>query len=146
MKIPRLSMITLGVSNLDQSTQFYEAVLETRPNTSYQGITFIQLPGAWIALYPLENLAKDISEQIKPIHNLFSGITLAHNTKTKEEVVAIFQRAESAGAHIIKKPQDTFWGGYSGYFSDPDGYHWEIAWGPMFEFTEQGDLKFKPTV
>lgn len=122
---------------------FYEAVLETHPDTSYEGITFIELPGVWISLYPLEHLAKDISKQIKPIHNLFNGITLAHNTKTREEVDAIFQRAESAGAHIIKKPKDTFWGGYSGYFSDPDEYHWKIAWGPMFEFTEQGDLKFK---
>lgn len=59
-----------------------------------------------------------------------------------EEVVAIVKRAESAGARIVKEPQDTFWGGFSGYFADPDGYYWEVAWGPMFTFSENGDMAF----
>jgi len=70
-------------------------------------------------------------------------VTLAHNARSKDDVVKIVRRAESAGARVVKEPQETFWGGFSGYFSDLDGYYWEVAWGPMFEFAEHGELKFK---
>lgn len=143
MKIPRLTVITLGVKDLARSADFYRAVLGTPPNTSNEGVVFIELPGTWIALYPIDKLAEDISPGISPDRGPFSGITLAHNARTKEEVIAIMDRAQAAGARIAKEPQDTFWGGYSGYFADPDGYHWEIVWGPMFEFTGQGELRFK---
>ncbi len=143
MKISRVTLLTLGVSDLNKATKFYEAVLGTPPNTSYDGVTFIELPGAWISLYPLEKLAEDISTEIPVIRSGFSGVTLAHNARSKDDVVKIVKRAESAGARVVKEPQETFWGGFSGYFADLDGYYWEIAWGPMFEFTENGDLKFK---
>ena len=143
MKIPRITIITLGVSDLKESTEFYKSVLGTLPNTSYDGVTFIELPGTWISLYPLENLAKDISPEVRTVRNSFSGMTLAHNAGCREDVISIVERARSAGAHVVKEPQETFWGGFSGYFSDLDGYHWEIAWGPMFDFTENGELKFK---
>ncbi len=143
MKISRVTLLTLGVSDLIKATKFYEAVLGTPPNTSYDGVTFIELPGAWISLYPLEKLAEDISTEIPVIRSGFSGVTLAHNARSKDDVVKIVKRAESAGARVVKEPQETFWGGFSGYFADLDGYYWEIAWGPMFEFTENGDLKFK---
>mgnify|MGYP003789509533 FL=1 len=143
MKIPRVTLLTLGVSDLNKATEFYEAVLGTPPNTSYDGVTFIELPGTWISLYPIEKLAEDISSEIPVIRSGFSGVTLAHNARSKDDVVNIIKRAESAGARIVKKPQETFWGGFSGYFADLDGYYWEIAWGPMFEFTENGELKFK---
>jgi len=143
MKIPRLTVVTLGVADLNKATEFYAAVLDMQPNTSYEGTTFIELPGAWISLFPLENLAKDISPKIPSSRGAFSGFTMAHNARTKEEVIAIMERARSAGARIVKEPQDTFWGGFSGYFADLDGYYWEVAWGPMFEFTEDGALKFK---
>ena len=136
-------MLTLGVADLERATTFYTAVLGTPPNLSYDGVTFIELPGSWIALYPIENLAQDISPEIPLTRNGFSGITLAHNARSREEVLAIVERARSAGARVEKEPQDTFWGGFSGYFSDPDGYYWEIAWGPMFEFTGNGELRFK---
>jgi hypothetical protein len=68
---------------------------------------------------------------------------MAHNARSKNEVVEILKRAESVGGKIIKEPQNTFWGGFSGYFSDPDGYYWEVAWGPMFEFAENGEMKLK---
>ncbi len=71
----------------------------------------------------------------------FSGVTLAHNARSKAEVVAILKRAQAAGARIEKEAQDTFWGGYGGYFSDPDRHYWEVVWGPMFEFTDAGELK-----
>jgi len=144
MKIPRLSVITLGVADLKRATEFYRAVLDTPPNTNSEGVTFIELPGTWLALFPLDHLARDISPDVPVVRSAFSGVTLAHNARSKEEVIAILQRAESAGARIMKQAQDTFWGGFSGYFADPDGYFWEVAWGPMFEFTGNGELRFKP--
>jgi uncharacterized protein len=143
MRIPRLTVVTLGVADLGKATKFYEAVLDTPPNTSYDGVTFIELPGTWISLYPIENLAKDISPEVPIRRSGFSGITLAHNALSKDDVIAIIRRAKSAGARVVKEPQDTFWGGFSGYFADLDGYYWEVAWGPMFEFAENGGLKFK---
>lgn len=143
MKVTRLSMLTLGVADLNKATKFYEIVLGTPPNTSYDGVTFIELPGTWISLYPLENLAKDISLEVPAIRGGFSGITLAHNARSKDDVIAIVERARGAGARVVKEPQETFWGGFSGYFADLDGYYWEVAWGPMFEFTENGELRFK---
>ena len=143
MKIPRVTVLTLGVADLKKATKFYEAVLATPPNTSYDGVTFIELPGTWISLYPLENLARDISPEIPVDRSRFSGITFAYNARSKDDVIAILERAKLAGALVMKKPQETCWGGFSGYFADPDGYFWEVAWGPMFEFTENGELKFK---
>lgn len=143
MKISRITMISLGVADLGKATTFYEDVLGTPPNTSSDSITFIELSGAWIALYPLEKLAEDISPEIPFVRSGFSGFTLAHNARSKDEVVEIIRRAESAGACIVKEPQETFWGGFSGYFADLDGYYWEVAWGPMFGFTENGDMKLK---
>ena len=143
MKIPRLSMVTLGVADLGRATAFYETVLGTPPNTSYDGVTFIQLPGTWLALYPLKDLANDIAPGLAVSRGGFGGITLAHNARSRDEVRTIMERAASAGGRIVKSPQDTDWGGFSGYFADPDGYHWEVAWGPMFAFTASGALRFK---
>lgn len=136
-------MVTLGVADLAAATNFYESVLAMAPTSSYEGVTFIELPGTWLVLYPLDNLAHDISEDIDPKGQGFPGITLAHNAASREDVVAVMKRAEMAGARIVKEAGDTFWGGFNGYFRDPDGYYWEIAWGPMFAFTENGELKFK---
>jgi catechol 2,3-dioxygenase-like lactoylglutathione lyase family enzyme len=143
MKISRVTILTLGVSDLRKATEFYEALLGTPPNTSSDGITFIELPGTWIALYPFEKLSEDISPEVPVTRKGFGGVTLAHNARSKDEVVAILRRAESAGARVVKEPQETFWGGFSGYFADLDGYYWEVAWGPMFEFTDSGELRFK---
>ena len=142
MKIPRITMISLGVNDLPKATEFYRQVLNTPPNTSSDAITFIELPGAWLALYPIDKLAEDISPKIPTTRNAFSGVTLAHNAQSKEEVLAIIKRAKKAGAQIVKEPQDTFWGGFSGYFADLDGHYWEVAWGPMFEFDHDGNMKF----
>jgi predicted lactoylglutathione lyase len=143
MKISRVTILTLGVADLDKATKFYETVLDTSPNTSSDAITFIELPGTWIALYPLEKLAKDISPEVPIIRSGFSGVTLAHNARSKNDVVDIVRRAESAGARVMKEPKETFWGGFSGYFADLDGYYWEVSWGPMFEFAKNGELRFK---
>jgi catechol 2,3-dioxygenase-like lactoylglutathione lyase family enzyme len=143
MKIPRVTMLTLGVADLGKATEFYKVVLGTPPNTSSDGITFIELPGTWIALYPFEKLAEDISPEVPVTRSGFGGVTLAHNARSKDDVLAIVRRAESAGARVVKEPHDTFWGGFSGYFADLDGYYWEVAWGPMFEFAANGEMRFK---
>ena len=143
MKISKVTMISLGVNDLRKATDFYGRVLDTTPNTSSEAITFIELPGSWLTLYPLEKLAEDISPDVPKARSGFSGVTLAHNARSKEEVIAIMKRAKAAGAKIVKEAQDTFWGGFSGYFADFDDYYWEVAWGPMFEFGDNGDMKFK---
>ena len=141
MRISRITMLTLGVADLSKATEFYRYVLDTLPNTSSDQITFVELPGTWLTLYPLHKLAEDISLDIQHAHSGFSGITLAHNARNRDDVIAIMKRAESAGARIAKEPQETFWGGFSGYFADLDGYYWEVAWGPMFDFTENGNMR-----
>ena len=141
--IPRVTAITLGVNSLETSIAFYRAVFGLSPNPDYEGVAFFELPGTWVTLYPRVELAKDISPTLSPVPGGFSGVTFAYNVRDREEVLALFDLAREAGATIVKVPHDTFWGGFSGYFADPDGYFWEIAWGPMFDFAPNGDLRFK---
>ncbi len=144
MTIPRMSVITLGVADLKLATDFYRKIFSTPPITQFEGVTFIPLPGVWLSLYPMEKLAEDIGNNlILPAPNSFRCFTLAYNARSKQEIADIFALAAQSGARIVKPPQDTFWGGHSGYFTDPDGNYWEVAWGPMFDFTEHGDLRFK---
>lgn len=140
MKIPRMSMITLGVADLDRATTFYEQVLATPPNKTHDGVRFIELPGVWLSLYPLAELAKDIAPDVAATRSGFAGFSLAFNARSEAEVREIFARVSAIGGRIVKPPEATFWGGFSGYFSDPDGYYWEIAYGAMFSFDEQGAL------
>jgi len=147
MTIPRMSLITLGVNDLARAKAFYTRVFGTPPTGDHEGVAFFTLPGVWIALYPRADLARDISPTLdpalEPTARSFSGITLAHNARSREDVLAVFDAAQAAGATIVTPPHDTFWGGFSGYFADLDGHYWEVAWGPMFEFSETGDLRFK---
>ncbi|HLP09014.1 MAG TPA: VOC family protein [Opitutaceae bacterium] len=138
---PRISIITLGVADLDRAVRFYRDGLGFP--TSYKagdGIAFFRTTGARLALYPRKPLAEDIGPDIDPGRPGFGGITLAHNVRTKDEVAQVLALAEKAGATIVKPAQDVFWGGHSGYFRDLDGNHWEVAWGPMFTFDESGAL------
>jgi uncharacterized protein len=130
---PRISIITLGVSDLTLSSAFYRDGLGLPAIESFEGVTFFNLKGTWLALYPREALAADA--QVPSQGSGFSGFTLAHNVKSKEEVHRVLQQAENAGAKILKPAQDVDWGGYSGYFADPDGYLWEVAWNPHFDLT-----------
>jgi catechol 2,3-dioxygenase-like lactoylglutathione lyase family enzyme len=139
---PRITIITLGVKDFDRALRFYRDGLGF-PTTAKEGdpIAFFQTSGTRLTLYPLSRLAEDISSDVKPAApGGFGGITLAHNARTKEEVSQILALAEKAGGKIVKPAQDVFWGGHSGCFSDPDGYYWEVAWGPMFTFDDQGAL------
>lgn len=137
---PRISIITLGVKDLERSFRFYKDGLgfpTTRKPEA--GIIFFQTNGTCLALYPYEELAKDVSEGFNVERSKFAGITLAHNARTKTEVDSILQLAKDAGAQVEKPAQVTEWGGYSGYFSDPDGYLWEIAYG-AFDFNDDNSL------
>ena|SRR2546423_6914505 len=137
---PRISIITLGVADVDRSVKFFRDGLGF-PTSAKTGdpIAFFATAGTRLAVYPLERLAEDIGPQIKPVRG-FSGVTLAHNVRTKEEVAEVLALAERAGGKIIKPAQDVFWGGHSGYFSDLDGYYWEVAWAPASQFDESGSL------
>ena len=138
----RISIITLGVSDLDRSIRFYRDGLgfQTKAKEG-DGIAFFGLNGTALALYPIEKLAEDIGPGIRPSSG-FSGITIAHNVRTREDVANVLQLAEEAGGVVVKLAQDVFWGGHSGYFSDPDGYFWEVAWAPNATFDENGNLEF----
>ncbi len=128
---PRISIITLGVSDMRRSVEFYRDGLGLPLNDeNTESIAFFQLRGTWLALYPLEALAEDAGVSVE--RSGFSGVTLAHNVRTREEVDAVLEVAVAAGADLVKPAQDAFWGGYSGYFSDPEGYLWEVAWNPYF--------------
>ncbi len=137
---PRISIITLGVSDLERSLTFYRDGLGF-PTTreSEGGVIFFQTSGTCLALYPYEKLAEDVSKDFLVNRSKFPGITIAHNVRTRNEVAEILEMAECAGGKIEKEAQDVFWGGHSGYFSDPDGYLWEVAYG-AFEFNEDGSL------
>jgi catechol 2,3-dioxygenase-like lactoylglutathione lyase family enzyme len=141
---PRISIITLGVRDLERSLRFYRDGLGL-PTTRHaeQGIVFFQTAGTCLALYPYDELARDVgpefadaSARAKP---KFAGITLAHNVARKEDVDRLLLAAQRAGAKIEKPASETEWGGYSGYFSDPDGHLWEIAWG-AFKLRDDGSL------
>lgn len=137
----RISIITLGVQDLTRSYDFYCNGLGF-PTTRKpeQGIIFFQTSGVCLALYPHEKLAEDVSLSLSKARCAFSGITLAHNTKTKNEVDEILRRAEASGGKIEKTPRIVEWGGYSGYFSDPDGYLWEVAWSADWQFNADSSL------
>ncbi|WP_036042270.1 VOC family protein [Leptospira alstonii] len=127
---PRINMITLGVKNLEETVRFYEEGLGF-PKMKFEGnIAFFTLNGTWFALYPWEELAADVGVSDKG--NGFRGFTFSYNGQSKEEVDQVIAKAELAGAKIVKRPRDVFWGGYSGYFEDPEGYYWEVAWNPAF--------------
>ena len=141
---PRISIITLGVSDLERAYKFYHQGLGF-PTTRKpdEGIIFFQTNGVCLALYPVDKLAEDVSPDM-PVPKLGQpGITLAHNTREKRQVDQILKRAEEAGGKIEKPAEDTFWGGYSGYFSDPDGHFWEVAYGESWEFNQDGSLVIK---
>lgn len=137
---PRISLITLGVRDLERSLKFYRDGLGLPTTwTGDKGVVFFQTSGTCLAIYPLDKLAEDIGPDFAVALSKFSGITIAHNVREKHEVDELLAEAERAGAKIEKPAADAFWGGYSGYFSDLDGHLWEIAWG-AFDFNDDGSL------
>lgn len=137
---PRVSLITLGVHDLDRARRFYEQGLGWQPSSaSVDDVVFFQLAGGLVlALYPREELAKDA--RLPAEGSGFSGITLAHNVPERELVDATLAQAAAVGATIVKPAEDAFWGGRSGYFADPEGHLWEVAWNPGFPMAADGTI------
>ena len=138
----RLTLVTLGVRDLVRSAEFFSRLGWTRSCKALDGVRFYQCGSIALALYPRAALAADIG--VPDEGHGFSGITLAHNGRSKEHVDAIMKEAEAAGAMIIKPAQDVFWGGYSGYFRDLDGHLWEVAWNPDFPLDDTGAVTLPP--
>jgi catechol 2,3-dioxygenase-like lactoylglutathione lyase family enzyme len=135
----RVSIVTLGVADLKRSREFYERLGWRRSMANSEGIVFFQAGGMALALYPREELAKDAN--IAADGHGFSGISLAYNARDRAEVDSVLAKALAAGASLLKPTQDAFWGGYSGYFADPDGFLWEVAWNPFFAIAEDGSIR-----
>ena len=138
---PRLSILTLGVSNFERAYRFYHEGLKL-PTEGILGegdehgaVVFFDLQaGMKLALWPLKSIAADAGlPEGAPSP---TALTIGHNVASKEEVNEVLEQARQAGATIVKEAADTFWGGYSGYFQDPDGHLWEVAWNPFFELPE----------
>ena len=127
---PRISMITLGVRDLARSIKFYEDGLGFPRMESPPAVAFFTLNGSWLGLYGREALAEDA--QVPAQGSGFESFALAHNVSSEAKVDEVMAQAARAGATIKKPPQKVFWGGYSGYFADPDGHLWEVAYNPHF--------------
>ncbi|WP_409070275.1 VOC family protein [Desulfobulbus sp.] len=122
---------------MKRSLNFYRNIgFSTYENAEKPPIVFFDNQGTKLELYPLDELAKDINAETPPPLSSggFGGMTLACNMKSKEEVDAAMERVKQHGGVVVKPPQDVFWGGYSGYFQDPDGYYWEVAYAASWQF------------
>ncbi len=156
---PRISIITLGVEDMARAVRFYRDGLGLPTSAKEEDpIAFFKTAGVCLALYPIDRLAGDVYGSAGGIAlpsnsdskgganrpgqpaSRVPGITLAHNTRTQAEVDQLLKMAEAAGGKIEKPAQDTFWGGYSGYFSDPDGHLWEVAFSSDWKFRDDGSL------
>lgn len=135
---PRISLITLGVADLARSRRFYEAMGFSASRDSQGDVVFFQAGGMALALYPRGKLAEDA--MVPDSAPGFSGITLAHNVASPAAVDRVIGEAVAAGGRLVKTGQPVFWGGYSGYFADPDGHLWEVAHNPFFPLGEDGSL------
>ena len=134
----RLSLVTLGVADLARARAFYEA-LGWRSNTGpHAGVVFFQSGGMVVALWDRAKLAEDSGVADG---GGWGGVALAHNVGSPAEVDAVMEEARAAGATIPREADETFWGGYSGVFVDPDGHPWEVAWNPHWTLRDDGSIE-----
>lgn len=135
----RISLITLGVSDLQRSRRFYEEGLGWKvSSSSNEHIVFFQVGSLALALYSRTALAEDA--HLDNDGDGFGGITLAYNVRKREDVDGVLAEVQAIGARLLKPAEKAHWGGYSGYFADPDGYPWEVAWNPFWELSEDGSV------
>ena len=140
MKVPaRISIISLGVSDLERSVAFYEALGWTNSQASNEEIAWFLTADSVLGLYQRDKLAADANLSHEPVAP-FGGVTLAINVEDDATVDAVMAAALTAGATSLKEPQRVEWGGYSGYFADPDAHPWEVAHNPFIGFTDSGSL------
>ena len=133
----RISLITLGCDDQPRLAAFYEALGWTRVETD-EGIVVFDLIGQTLGLYPKAKLAEDIGLPVEALGH--GAATLGYNARSRDEVDAVAKAAATAGGRLLKAPAEVFWGGYSGYYADPDGHVWEIAHNPFWELDESGRL------
>ena len=139
-----LSLITLGVRDLGVSRRFYVETLGWQPMAEPGGVVFFDIGGLVLALFPHADLAKDM--HVAPGNEAdgpYPGFSLALNRNSEAEVDALFAELKGKNATILKAPQRVFWGGYSGYFADPDGYAWEVAYNPDWVIGAHGRITRK---
>jgi uncharacterized protein len=136
----RISLVTLGVKDLAASRRFYVEGLGWKPVWENQEIIFFQAGGMVFALFLRDKLAEDFQTDPKTFG--MAAMALAHNVRAKSEVDPLIKRAANAGAKILKPARDAAWGGYSGYFADPDGFAWEVAWNPAWRIAPNGSIEF----
>jgi catechol 2,3-dioxygenase-like lactoylglutathione lyase family enzyme len=134
---PRITLLTLGVDDLERAVRFYRDGLGWRTEGiigtefEYGAVAFFELDGGLkLALWPRKSLARDAG--IAPTPRSATELSIAHNVSSRGEVDAVMAEVERAGARIVKRAQETFYGGYAGYFQDPDGHLWEVAWNPQW--------------
>jgi hypothetical protein len=128
---PYISLVTLGVDDVDRAADFYcELGLPMREREGDGHVVFFELDGTWLSLFPRELLAADAGVEAGENRDGFSGVTLAHNVRSRNAVDRVLDEALAAGAELVQQARDTDWGGYSGYVSDGDGHLWEVAWNP----------------
>lgn len=134
----RLSIVTLGVRDIAAATAFYQRLGFVRSGQSQDAVTFFDAGGVVLALYGWHALAEDAG--VAADGTGFRAVTLAHNVGSPAEVDAVLAEAVAAGARLVKPGQAVFWGGYSGYFADPDGHLWEVAHNPFWPFDAAGRI------
>jgi uncharacterized glyoxalase superfamily protein PhnB len=135
----RISLITLGVADLAKAIEFYENVVGWEKSPGPPEIAFFDLNGFVFGLYPDEELAKETDQSAETATG-YQGFALAYNVAGKEEVDAVLAELRDKGATIVKEPEEQFWGGYSGYFADPDGHKWEVAYNPFWTLAADGNV------
>ncbi len=134
----RVSLVTLGVEDLARARAFYEALGWRSGAAPADDVVFFQAGGMIVALWGREQLSEDSTVEDR---GGYGGVTLAYNTRGPEEVDAVIDQARAAGAQIGREPAETFWGGYSGVFIDPDGHPWEVAHNPHWSVGEDGSVR-----
>ncbi|ANK81295.1 MAG: glyoxalase [Rhizobiales bacterium NRL2] len=134
----RYTLLTLGVADLERSVAFYEYLGWRRSMRAASGVAFFQCGGVALGLYPRENLAKEAG--VPDDGGGFRGVAVAHNTRSRDEVDSVLAEAEAAGGRVVRPAEEAFWGGYTGYFADPDGHLWEVAWNPGFPLDAEGNV------
>ena len=135
----RLSIVTLGVADVAAARRFYERLGWSASSVGGDEIAFFQAGSIVFSLYSLEEMTTDLG--LESGGSGCASIALAYNVRQKEDVDAVLAEAEKAGAKLLKPAEEKFWGGYAGYFADPEGYAWEVAWNPAFELREDGSLR-----
>lgn len=135
----RISLITLGVRDMEGTAAFYEALGWIRVETQ-DGVIAFDLIGQTLGLYPLEKLAEDIGMAVEDMGR--GATTFSHNVREKDEVAPLLAKAEAAGGRILRPASDVFWGGYMGYFADPEGNIWEVSHNPFSPLADDGSFRW----